>query len=276
MKIYPVRMSSTSASGNDSDSRWECDASTGRSRSARSNGVYALIPARGGSKRIPGKNIKMFCGKPLIVWTIEQALRSKLIDRVFVSTDDLKIARIAEKAGAEVPFIRPRNLSGDTTPDFPVFKHFLEWCGKFENVLPDIVAHLRVINPMRRVSDIDRGLKLLTEKPSYDSVRAVIPAPLHPLKTYALKGNSLVPFVPDGVFNIHEPYNEPVQKLPKAYTAAGYFSAIRAKTILKKHSMTGDKILGYTVEPDFVVDIDTLEDFKLAESRMTAGLKEIR
>jgi len=236
--------------------------------------IYALIPARGGSKRIPHKNIKDFCGKPLIAWTIEEAKKSKLISRVIVSTDDPEIIEVAKRYGAEIPFLRPKEISADLTPDLPVFEHFLNWLKQGEGEIPDIVAHLRVTGPMRTSSDIDNGIELLVRNPSFDSVRAVIPAPLHPLKTYRLEGDNLLPFIPDNVSGLKEPFNLPVQALPKAYAAVGYFSAIRSGTILDKHSMTGEKILGYTVDPANATDIDTPIDFLVAESRMRERLGE--
>jgi len=238
--------------------------------------VIALIPARGGSKRIPGKNIAPFCGKPLIAWTIEQAKRSRYITRVIVSTDDQEIARVARESGAEVPFMRPSEIAQDDTPDLPVFEHLLKWMRENEGVSPDIVAHLRVVGPLRRTEDIDRGIELLIKHPEYDSVRAVIPAPLHPLKTYRLDGERLAPFVPEGVSGMKEPYNEPVQKLPKAYAAAGYFSAIRPVTVLEGRSMTGRSIGGYEVPAAYAVDIDTPEEFSFAEARMKRMLSEIK
>lgn len=230
--------------------------------------VVALIPARGGSKRIPGKNIKPFCGKPLIAWTIEEAKKSRFITRIIVSTDDEKIAKVARDFGAETPFIRPKEIADDNTPDLPVFEHTLRFIEKQSGKLPDIIAHLRANVPMRTARDMDRGIELLISHPECDSVRAVVPAPLHPLKTYRLHSDELLPFVPEDVFAIKEPYNAPVQSLPKAYAALGYFSAIRPATILSGHSMTGKRILGYEVQAQ-VVDIDTPEEFAIAETILT-------
>jgi N-acylneuraminate cytidylyltransferase len=234
--------------------------------------VIGLIPARGGSKRIPHKNVKEFCGKPLIAWTIEEAKKSKYISRVIVSTDDPEIVEVAKRYGAEAPFMRPKEISADLTPDLPVFEHLLEWLKVNEGSVPDIIAHLRVTGPMRTKADMDKGISLLVERSEYDSVRAAIPAPLHPLKTYRLDGDTLLPFVPDGVSGLSEPFNLPVQALPKAYAAVGYFSAIRSKTILDQHSMTGKKILGYAVDAKNATDIDTPVDFLVAELRMKERL----
>lgn len=232
-------------------------------------GIIALIPARGGSKRIPRKNIVDVGGKPFIAWTIEAAKKSRFISRIIVSTDDLEIAEVAKKYGAEVPFMRPKEISEDLTPDLPVFEHLLKWCKEKEGTVLDIVAHLRVNTGLFRTSeDIDKGIELLLAHPEYDSVRALIPAPLHPLKTYRLEGNTLAPFVPQDVAQklsgVREPFNEPVQKLPKAYAAAGYFSAIRPRAILDGHSMTGKRVLGYMVPAKNALDIDEPEELAFA------------
>ncbi len=232
----------------------------------------ALIPARGGSKGIPRKNIKLFCGKPLIAWTIEEAKKSKHITRIIVSTDDEEIAGIARRYGAEV-LRRPSEISGDSTPDLPVFEHAIRTL-EADNYLPEFVVHLRATGPLRVALDINRGIELLLENPQADSVRAVMKAPLHPLKTYALgEGGVLGPFVPAGVFSIEEPFNLPWQNLPRAYTTGGYLSVIRPATILAG-SMSGSTMLGFEVDPAHVVDIDTQAQFLLAEMLMRERLSE--
>jgi CMP-N,N'-diacetyllegionaminic acid synthase len=158
--------------------------------------TIGLLIARGGSKRIPGKNIKEFCGKPLIAWSIEEAKKSKYMKRIIVSTDDEEIARVAKEYGAEVPFMRPLELAQDLTPDLPVFEHALRWLEEHEGAMPELVGHLRGTGPMRTAEDMDKGIEMLINNPEYDSVRAVIPTPLHPMKTYKLEGDTLLPFIP--------------------------------------------------------------------------------
>ncbi len=235
--------------------------------------VLALIPARGGSKGVPRKNIKPFCGKPLIAWTIEEAKKSKHITRVIVSTDDEEIAGIARRYGAEVPFMRPAEIAGDTTLDQPVFEHALRWLKEHEGYIPDIVVHLRANSPLRIVSDIDQGIELMQSNPHADSVRAVVKASLHPLKTYTLReDHTLAPFIPEEVYGIKEPYNLPWQSLPTAYATGGYLSVIRPETILEKRSICGDVMLGFEVDAAHVVDIDTPLQFAVAETLMQKRL----
>lgn len=246
--------------------------------------IIALIPARGGSKRIPRKNIVEVGGKPFIAWTIEAAKKSRYISRIIVSTDDAEIAEVAKKYGAEVPFMRPQEIADDLTPDLPVFAHALQYLKETEGELPDIVAHLRVNTGLfRTAEDMDRGIEMLLAHPAYDSVRAFIPAPLHPLKTYRLSNVngstalSVEPFVPravaEEISGLAEPFNEPVQKLPKAYAAAGYFSAIRPRTILEQHSMTGKKVLGYLVPAAHALDIDEPEELAYAKYLLARSIK---
>jgi N-acylneuraminate cytidylyltransferase len=235
--------------------------------------VLALILARGGSKGIPGKNIKEFCGKPLIAWTIEEAKRSKHISRVVVSTDSEEIAHIAKEWGAEVPFMRPGELAEDHSLDLDAFEHALRWLRDNEGYEPELVTHLRVNSPLRTAEDIDRGIELMQENMHADAVRAVTKAPLHPLKTYRLEGNELKPFVPEDVHGIREPYNMPWQSLPRAYTTGGYLTVLKPATVLEKRSMSGEYFLGFEVSSLNVVDIDTPEQFELARLRMEKRMR---
>ncbi|MGB9639345.1 MAG: cytidylyltransferase domain-containing protein, partial [Anaerolineales bacterium] len=147
-----------------------------------SSEVLAIIPARGGSKSIPQKNIRSFAGHPLIAYSIAAGLAAEMVTRVIVSTDDEKIAEIARQYGAEVPFLRPPEHAQDNTPDLPVFVHALEWLAENERYHPDVVVQLRPTSPIRRVSYIDQAVNLLLEHPEADSVRTVIVPFQNPFK----------------------------------------------------------------------------------------------
>ena len=230
--------------------------------------TLGLVVARGNSKSIPKKNIIELCGKPLIAWTIEGARRAKKIDRLVLSTDNTEIAEIGKRYGAEVLFMRPAELALDLTPDLPVFEHALQWFIENEGKAPEYVVHLRPTGPLRSPADIDKAVELIESDKTADSVRAISPAPVHPLKTYRLENDHLVPFISGELFGIKEPFNMPRQLLPKAYVAKGYLSVIRARTILEKKSMTGDIILPLLFDPFRAVDIDSLEDLELARRRL--------
>lgn len=124
--------------------------------------ILALIPARGGSKGLPGKNIKLLLGKPLIAWTIEQALDSKYLDKVIVSTDDQKIAAISKKYGAEVPFLRPKELARDDSPTIDTILYVLNYFGQ-KKIFFDYLALLEPTSPLRKREDIDNGIKKLID-----------------------------------------------------------------------------------------------------------------
>ncbi|MFC1499363.1 cytidylyltransferase domain-containing protein [Verrucomicrobiota bacterium] len=224
--------------------------------------ILALIPARGGSRSIPMKNIVDMGGKPLIAYSIEVALKSELISRVVVSTDSQKIADISRESGAEVPFMRPEELAGDTTTDLPVFQHALKWLNENEDYVPGIVVQLRPTTPLRRVKEVDEAVQLLIDDPDADSVRCVSNPVENPFKMWTIENTYLKPLLDAG---IQEPYNQPRQKLPEVYWQNGYADVIRHKTIAEKNSMTGDKILPYILGQRFVVDIDHPFSLKIAE-----------
>ena len=123
--------------------------------------VLAIIPARGGSKSIPRKNIKLFASHPLLSYSIAAGVQAELVNRVIVSTDDEQIATVARQSGAEVPFIRPVELAQDNTPDLPVFKHALNWLQEEQSYTPDVVVQLRPTSPIRPRGCVDRAIKLL-------------------------------------------------------------------------------------------------------------------
>jgi CMP-N,N'-diacetyllegionaminic acid synthase len=135
--------------------------------------VLALIPARGGSKGIPRKNLRLLAGKPLITHSIDHALAAKTITRTIVSTDDMEIAEVARSAGAEVPFMRPHELARDDSPDLEVFAHALVSVGENEGYRPELVVHLRPTYPIRRPERVDEAVRALAADPSADSLRSV-------------------------------------------------------------------------------------------------------
>src|SRR5512147_1332629 len=146
--------------------------------------ILALIPARGGSKGIPRKNIRNFAGYPLIAWSIAAAKKAACVTRVIVSTDDPEIAAVARECGAETPFLRPAEFAQDNTTDLPVFEHALQWLAEHENYKPDIVIHLRPTSPIRPRGLIDEAVKILLAHPDADSVRGVVPAGQNPHKMW--------------------------------------------------------------------------------------------
>lgn len=225
--------------------------------------VLALIPARGGSKGIPRKNLRDFAGAPLIAYSIAAAKQAERVTRVIVSTDDPEIADVARAWGAEVPFMRPAQFAQDDSTDLPVFEHALEWLEQNENYMPDIVIQLRPTSPVRPIGLLDQAVELLLEHPEVDCVRGVVPSGQNPFKMWQIDSEGRLTQLLE-VAGLREPYNAPRQALPQTYWQTGHIDAIRSNTILAKHSLTGDIILPLLIDPLYTVDIDTPDDFLIS------------
>lgn len=220
--------------------------------------VLALIPARGGSKGIPRKNVLEIAGKPLIAWSIEQALAAKRIDRVLVSTDDEEIADVAREWGAEVPFLRPAEHADDLSPDIEVFRHALQHLADAEAYHPDLIVHLRPTGPVRRVQDIDTAVELLAGRPDADAVRSVSLAHQTPYKMWQLgEDGTMEPLL--SVPGLTDCQSRPRQLLPFVYWQNGYVDVLRPRAVLEKGSMWGDRVLPLIVE-SALFDLDYPED----------------
>jgi CMP-N,N'-diacetyllegionaminic acid synthase len=222
--------------------------------------ILGIIPARGGSKGIPKKNIRLFAGKPLIVWTIEQALQCRVLNKIIVSTDDDDIAKISKDAGAEVPFLRPKDLAHDDTPDFPVYDHTLKWLSENQNYQPDIVVWLRPTAPLRITDDIESAVQLFM-KTNADCVRSVCLAEHHPYWMKRMNATQLLPFMD----NIDEKKYYRRQLLPPVYRLNGAVEVIRCESVRKSCSMYGGEMGGYVMPDDRSIDLDTELDFIFAE-----------
>ena len=226
--------------------------------------ILAIIPARGGSKGLPGKNIHSLDGHPLLAYSIVAGLKTPEITRVICSTDSADIAKVALDYGAEVPFIRPSELAQDHSNDFEVFSHALKWLKNNEEYVPDIVIQLRPTSTIRFISDIQGAIDSLVNCPEIDAVRAVAEPITTPYKMWTIdKKNFLSPLMtlPENL----EPYNTARQELPEIWAQTGTLEVIRASTIVNKKSMTGDKIYPLKIDSNIYIDIDTLNDLLLAE-----------
>jgi len=214
--------------------------------------VISIIPARSGSKGIPGKNIKEIKGQPLIAYTILDSLRSKLIEETYVTTDSLKIKEIAEKYGADVPFLRPAIYAQDNSTDLEWALHFLAYCKVMMDKLPDFIVHLRPTTPKRDITTIDRAITTLESNCEATALRSVEEFPESPLKWFKKKGKYLEAFNKDYM-------NLPRQEVPKIYKPNGYIDILKTSTLLNRE-LHGDKILAFLTDP--TIDIDTEQDFK--------------
>ena len=217
----------------------------------------AIIPARGGSKRIPRKNIKLFAGKPIIAYSIEAAIASKLFDRVIVSTDDDEIAAIAQSFGAEVPFLRPKNLSDDHTGTIEVLKHAIEWLQ--ENSCPvKYVCCIYATAPFVQKSYLQEGFnKLVTLEKSYAFSVTSFPFPIQ--RAVKIRGDETIE-----AFNTEHIYTRS-QDLEEAYHDAGQFYWGTAEAFLNDTVVFSKASVPVILPRYLVQDIDTEEDWDRAE-----------
>ena len=231
--------------------------------------VLALIPARGGSKSVPRKNIRIIAGKPLIHYTIHDALACLGISRVVVSTDDPEIAEIARVGGAEVPFLRPAELAGDYSVDLEFHEHAIKWLQEHESYCPDMVMNLRPTTPIRNPDTLQKAINLLNENKQADSVRSVRMAELSPFKMWCIDENTGAMQAVTTLDGIAEPYNSPRQKLPVAYWQDGYVDVAWVKTLLEKRSTIGDVVLPLVIDEEYI-DVD-YEDTVIGADALLSG-----
>lgn len=233
--------------------------------------VLALVPARGGSKGLPGKNLRLLGGHPLVAWSVAAGLQASTPARVLCSTDDDAIAQVALRYGAEVPFLRPAELAADDTLDLPVFEHALAWLEREQGWHADIVVQLRPTSPLRLPGQVDAAVRLLLENPQATGVRTIVPAAANPYKMWLLPAAGepqwMQPLL--DVDGACESFNLPRQALPHAYWQTGTIDVVRAD-VIREGRMSGDRLLPMLVEPRQAVDIDTDADLAAAAQRADA------
>lgn len=220
--------------------------------------VYGLITARGGSKGIPHKNIYFLNGKPLIAYTIDAALKSKYVDRLIVSTDDEKIAEVAKRFGAEIPFVRPNNLSGDTSSSASVIEHAIKY---FENEkqIPDLIVLLQPTSPLREVDDIDEALEKFVNSHA-ESLVSVCKSDQSPYWFKKINDNGFITdLLPQPSTYIRR------QDTPDLYILNGAIYILDTKSFLSSKIILGEKALPYIMPYERSVDIDNMLDLEFAE-----------
>lgn len=231
----------------------------------------AVIPARGGSKSVPFKNIRLLGGRPLVGYTIEAALKTPPVDRVLVSTEDETISRIARELGAEVPFFRPRDLAEDHVPTWPVVLHAIEYLERVEGWFPEVIITLWPTTPLRATEDIESGIQLLLQSEADTVVALVRVEERHPYWMKRLEGGRVVPFV-EGVEQMVQR-----QDLPPLYMMNGGFT-IRRRVVYDwlangEPEYKREQTLGYVMDPMCSIDINTELDFLLAETILEKHLR---
>ena len=223
--------------------------------------VVAIIPARSSSKGVPGKNIKLLAGKPLLAYSIAAARLSRKIDRVIVSTDSEHYANIAREYGAETPFIRPAELSADSSGDYEWIKHALDWIEDNDGYQPEYLVHLRPTTPLREVSYIDGAIERIKKDNDATALRSMHEMSETAYKTLEIEGGYLK-CICSGSFDI-DAANLPRQTYEKTYVANGYVDIIRSSFVIENEKVLGNRVIAY-ITPG-ITDIDTLEDFEYLE-----------
>ena len=219
--------------------------------------VLAIIPARGQSKGLPGKNIKQFNGLPLIAHSIKEALASKIIDRVIVTTDDEEIASISRGHGADIPYMRPKEIAGDKSTDQEYLRHAIEWFNN-QGEHYEIIVLLRPTCVFRTHEEIDRGIKQLSSS-DFDSVRGISEASYSPYWMKRKENKQLVAFIDSQ----HE-YSQR-QLLPEVVQANGAVDVLRSSVIMQSDNIYGENIGFIDMDEISRTDIDTSLDFIIAE-----------
>ncbi len=221
--------------------------------------VLGLIPARGGSKGIPGKNIAPVAGRPLLAWTIEAAHASGRVSRLIVSTDDQSIADVARQYGAEVPFLRPAELAQDDTPGIEPVLHAVRWVEENEGYRPEYVMLLQPTSPFRSSEDILAAVELAQGRQA-DSVVSVCLAHHHPFWTKSLDGDGRM----QEFIKLDRPYLSR-QNLPDAYALNGAIYLVRREVLLAQRNFYGNVTYGYVMPAERSIDIDSPWDLYLAD-----------
>ena len=231
--------------------------------------VMALIIARGGSQRVPNKNIKPLAGRPLIAYSIEAARRSRYVNRVVVSTDSDAIAGVAVKEGAEAPFRRPAEISQGHSTELEAVGHALSWLRDRESYEPDVVVLLRPTSPFRTAATIDRGVELLLDDPDAHSVRTVTLCSEHPHKMWVMDkdGRRIRSFVPLEQ-KLPEAHTLSYHLLPTVYVQNASMDVLRPSNIMHLRSTTGSEIIPLIMDELESIDINSELDFMLAEVTM--------
>lgn len=226
--------------------------------------VLGIIPARGGSKGVPRKNIKLLCGQPLMAYTVHAAQAAKHLTQIVLSTEDEEIASVGRSLGLDVPFMRPADLATDVTPTLDVLLHVvseLETLGQFY----DAICLLQVTNPMRKTQHIDDCIALLESDPKASSVISVLPVPTEYNPHWVYQTTS------DGALRLFTGESTPIprrQALPPAFHREGSVYVVRRDVLMNEKTLYGERVLGYSMENQDCCNIDTMDDWHDAERRL--------
>lgn len=231
--------------------------------------ILAIIPARSGSKGLANKNIKKLCGHPLLAYSVLAGIRTDEISRTICSTESEEIASIAREYGAEIPFLRPKELAEDDSLDIEVFQYTLRKLKENDGYIPDLVINLRPTSPLRNFAMIKRAIEMMKSDQSISSIRSITEASKSPFKMWFKEAaNTITPILERK--EIIEAFNAPRQVLPIAYEQTATIDIVKS-SVIESGSMSGEKIAGMEIDKKYIIDIDDISDFKNAEKEMTAN-----
>ena len=237
--------------------------------------IIGIITARGGSKRVPRKNVRAFLGKPLLAWSVEAGLKSKTIKRWILSTDDSEIAEIGRKYGAEVPFMRPKELAFDTSTSLDVLQHAVLWLKEKEKKIPDWMVLLEPPSPGRQPFHIDEVASIIEEKNNeIDSICGVseLLGNLSAHKSLKIKSDkTLVRYYDDAPFRSLIFRNQDVP--PSYFINSAIYAFKVSKMLSNPPSLWGDRVRAYVMDSKYAIDIDTPEDWIVGEAKMKELLR---
>jgi CMP-N,N'-diacetyllegionaminic acid synthase len=237
--------------------------------------VVAFIPARQGSKRVPGKNVRLLNGHPMLAYTIAAALESGVFDSVIVSTDSVAIAEVARHYGAEVPFLRPSVFAGDKSPDIEWLEHAMQELEDRDRRW-DAFSLLRPTSPFRTAETIRRAWTRFTAQQGVDSLRAVEKCTQHPGKMWVIRGERLLPLLPFGAQaspnQTEQPWHSmPYQALPVVYAQNASLEIAWSRVVLERKTIAGDVVVPFITEGYEGFDINDPVDWMVAERLLAEG-----
>lgn len=227
--------------------------------------VIAIIPARSGSKGIKNKNLADLGGFPLISYSIIAARLSKRIDRILISTDSEQYAEIGRKFGAEVPFLRPPELSGDSATDRDFMVHSMKWVMDHEGKLPEYWVHLRPTTPLRDPIHLDAAIDALDRLPEATALRSAHACPESPFKWFRINQEGYLTALTSEDTQLDK-FNMPRQNYPQVYIPDGYVDVVKSSFVMKSEFFHGDKVLAY--ESPFCTEVDSADELELLKFQL--------
>ena len=227
--------------------------------------VVAIIPARSGSKGIKDKNLSSLGGYPLLAYSVVAAKLAKQINRVLISTDSERYAEMGRRYGAEAPFLRPTELSGDTSTDRGFMLHAMQWMQENEGQVPEYWVHLRPTTPLRNPAHLDSAIRTLINRPAATALRSAHVSPESPFKWFRRNESGFLTALTSDDTSLDK-FNLPRQSYPQVYVPDGYIDIVKSTFVMNSGQFHGDKVLGY--ESPYCIEIDSQDELDLLDFQL--------